>query len=516
MTTGGGDGNSPPHRRTFEASGDDVKIRQDEESGIFELRMPIASTGTVRNEGDDPLTRDEVDGMARQINDGSLTVGTFVDHGQTDISGPARYSIAERVGEWTDAEVTTREDGGAELLEATARMMDPDSLPDIPVRGHLGTVKELAVRDMSVPASIGWADDENAPGGVDLMEASVVGIQADRRTHSEASAGEVVARAAVDAGADADALVREVRAALNTDARQVVTVDGEDVDLTPREAMVTAAELAREKKDELDAISDCGTGAGTESAEAIINDAITAERIDDIAAYLTSHEEDVTGINDPPSDWSQEVWEGRTMGEDDDARCGPAQYALWGGTATGTALEWAQGKANEVAQAGDEELPYPNREMTDQDTDDDREVSTVLRNMEDEMSRMREDMEENTRLCREMHQEMMPEGGDEENAGDEGMDDDEDEDEEAQSADADDDADDGATESGDDRNADELEEEIEALRKELDAVREGGLTSDDVDVPGEENAADDADGEERDSDGQAENSGEDAVKSLIK
>jgi len=506
MTDASDDTNSPPHRRTFEASGDDVEVRApDDESGVFELRMPIASTGEVRNQGDDPLTRDEVDGMARQINDGSLTVGVFVDHGQTNISGRSRYSIAERVGEWREAEITTRDGSDAELLEATARMMDPDSLPDIPVRGHLGTVKELAVRDMSVPASIGWRDDDNAPGGVDLMEVSLVGIPADKQTHSQASGGvPAVARAAVSAGADPDALVREVRAVVGTETRQVVTVNGEEIDLTPPEAMVNAAELAREKKNELDVISDCGTGAGAESAEAITNDQITAERIDDIAAYLTSHEEDVQGITDPPSNWSDEVWEGRTTGDDDNARCGPVQYALWGGTATGTALGWAQGKANEVAEAGDEELPYPNRDMTDQDTDDDREVSTVLRDMEDEMRKMREDMEENTRLCREMHQEMMPEGdGEEENAGD--HEDDEDDEDEEQSADADDDA------TGDGRDADELREELEDLREQLDAVRDGGVTGDDVDVPG-----DDVDDEQRDTDEQTDDSGEDAVKSLLK
>lgn len=601
MTDTGDDTNSPPHRRTFEASGDDIEVRQDEES-VFELRMPIASTGEVRNQGDDPLTRDEVDGMVRQINDGSLTVGVFVDHGQTNISGAARYSIAERVGEWQDAEVTTRDERDAELLEATARMMDPDSLPDIPVRGHLGTVKELAVRDMSVPASIGWADDEDAPGGVDLMEASVVGIQADKRTHSEASAGEVVARAAVSAGADPGALVREVQAAVDTDARQVVTVNGEDIDLTPPEAMVTAAELAREKKDELDVISDCGTGAGAESAEAIINDQITAERIDDIAAYLTSHEEDVDGITDPPSNWSDEMWEGRTTGDSDDARCGPVQYALWGGTATGTGLEWAQGKANEVAEARDEELPYPNRSMdqndiddpefaegdavrwefdgrvhgrvagiheqftppdsdqtivgdegeavysiyewddslspprfqntpsepnvgkpqsslnesskdmppateenfagdsenamTDNDTDDDREVSTAIRGMEEDMREMKKQMDENTTMTREMHEQMMGDGGDE-YAGDDGMDDEEEEE-------------DGDNEEQSTQAA-KLEQELNDMQERLANIREGGVTEEDVDVPG-----DDDDGKERDTDEQTDNHAEDGAKSLIR
>jgi len=647
MTDTGDDTNSPPHRRIFEASGDDIEVRQDEES-VFELRMPIASTGEVRNQGDDPLTRDEVDGMVRQINDGSLTVGVFVDHGQTNISGAARYSIAERVGEWQDAEVTTRDDRDAELLEATARMMDPDSLPDIPVRGHLGTVKELAVRDMSVPASIGWADDEDAPGGVDLMEASVVGIQADKRTHSEASGGQAVARAAVAAGADPDALVAQVRQVVEhgrplgppgnpdrfdtfeecvnaladdpdlsredaericgaweqakADAdRNVVEVAGEDVDLTPPEAMVTAAELAREKKQELDAVSDCGTGVGADTARAVVNDELTASGVIDQAAYLTSHEEDVQGITDPPSSWSDEMWEGRTTGDSDDARCGPVQYALWGGTATGTGLEWAQGKANEVAEARDEELPYPNRSMdqndiddpefaegdavrwefdgrvhgrvagiheqftppdsdqtivgdegeavysiyewddslspprfqntssepnvgkpqsslnesskdmppateenftgdsennmTDSDTDDDREVSTAIRGMEEDMREMKKQMDENTTMTREMHEQMMGDGGDE-YAGDDGMDDDEEEDgdNEEQST-----------------QAAELEQELNDMQERLADIREGGVTGEDVDVPG-----DDEGGGERDTDEQTDNHAEDGAKSLIR
>jgi len=148
--------------------------------------------------------------------------------------------------------------------------------------------------------------------------------------------------------------------------RKVVEVGDTEVDLTPPDAMQNAAELGREKKSELDVISDCGTGAGAESARMwqsnrqITNDEITSERIDDIAAYLTSHEEDVDGITDPPSDWSTEEWEGRTTGDTDDPRCGPVQYALWGGTATGTGLDWAQRKANEVARARDEDEPYPN------------------------------------------------------------------------------------------------------------------------------------------------------------
>jgi hypothetical protein len=384
MTDASDDLNSPPHRRTFEASGDDIEVRQNEESGIFELRMPIASTGEVRNENDDPLTRDEVDGMARQINDGSLTVGVFVDHGQTDISGAARYSIAERVGEWQEADVTTRDNGDAELLDATARMMDPDSLPDIPVRGHLGTVKELAVRDMSVPASIGWADDEDAPGGVDLMEASVVGIQADKRTHSEASAEKIVARAAVEAGAEPDDLMREIRTAI-----------------------------------------------GAESAC-------------------------------PDSD--------NEMSEN---------------------TESAEG-----SQADQEQ-----EEQTDEQRAD----------MNESINRLVDLQEEQTDMLREMKQAM-----DDDKDGEDGEDDDDNEEEEGENAanganNENKEQSAGSDETNDKGADDELRNELEDLREQLKAVREGGLTAEDVDVPG-----DDPDGEERETDEQTDEFGEDAVKSLIK
>jgi len=393
MTDRTDDRNSPPRRRTFEASGDDVELRQDEGGGTFELRMPIASTGDVRNANDDPLTRDEVDGMARQINDGSLTVGVFVDHGQTTISGTGRYSIAERVGEWQDAEVTTRDGGDAELLAATARMMDPDSLPDIPVRGHLGTVKELAIRDMSVPASIGWADDEDAPGGVDLMEASVVGIQADKRTHSESSASEVVARAAVDAGADPGALVESV------------------------------------------------VGAGTD------RNTIMTDNSDESA---------------------------------------------------------------DEQNAGHEQDEQPGNQRAD---------------MSETMDRLVDLQEDQTEMLRTMIERMDDDDGDvdgDEDSGDGGEEDggeqtagDPDDEQSAADDDDDDATDDGRFVTVDvDQDAEGLEEEIEELREQLDAVRDGGVTEEDVDMPDAD--ADEATEERDTEENSTENAGEDAVKSLLK
>jgi hypothetical protein len=447
---------SPPHRRTFEASGDDIEVRQDEES-VFELRMPIASTGKVRNEGDDPLTRDEIGGMARQINDGSLTVGVFVDHGQTNISGAARYSIAERVGEWQDAEVTTRDDRDAELLEATARMMDPDSLPDIPVRGHLGTVKELAVRDMSVPASIGWGDDGDAPGGVDLMEASVVGIQADKRTHSEASAGEVVARAAVDAGADPDLLVEQVKAATrNLDDPQFS--EGDKVQWTWDDTPVH------------------GRVAG-------IHEEFTPPEADD----------PITG------DEGEAVYSIHEYDEDTEELSDTANVAKPESSLSPSDVEMP---TLDSTNSMTEQNPSEESDTTEEQTADDGD--TEQRGMEEEMREMREQMEENTTMTREMHEQMM--GGDE-NAGDDGMDEDEeDEDEDEQSVDTD------PTDADTDRDA--LKEEIEDLREELDAVREGGVTDEDVNVPGDD---DDGPDDEQDADeNSTDDHAEDGAKSLIR
>jgi hypothetical protein len=214
------------------------------------------------------------------------------------------------------------------------------------------------------------------PGGADWLEASIVGIPSDPRT-TTADAGEpALARAVAAAsdGFDPETFVREYRKAITAETvqeatpvhvdgqapatdRNVVEVGGEEIDLTPPDAVQNAATVALAKDDELE--PDCGTGAGRQSAQQIAGADVTAERIDDIAAYLTSHEEDVSA-DGPPTDWSDEEW----------ADCGNIQYALWGGTGTGTGLAWAQRKANDVAAAKGEDEPYPDRAMTDRNLDD--------------------------------------------------------------------------------------------------------------------------------------------------
>ena len=188
------DTDDPQHRAYHQPDPDDVEVRDlDGNDGTFAVRMPIASTGEVRNEGDEPLTRDEIEGMAQQIEQRS--VGVFLDHGSNmDVSG-SRYSAVGKVGEWEASEVIER--SGTDVVEAEARLMDPETLPAAAgsVREALAAVKSQVERDIALSSSIGWRDDDAMAGGVDLLEASIVGIPADPRTTTQGAAAEL-ARAA--------------------------------------------------------------------------------------------------------------------------------------------------------------------------------------------------------------------------------------------------------------------------------------------------------------------------------
>lgn len=123
----------------------------------------------------------------------------------------------------------------------------------------------------------------------------------------------------------------------------------EDVDLTPPEAVKNAAQAAIDFEDENDDIQDCGTGVGDKRARQIINEELSPEDFlggenTAIPDYLESHEEDVTAEG-PATDWSDE--------EMDD--CGNRQYAKWGGTGTGTGLEWAKETERKLQEAQEED-----------------------------------------------------------------------------------------------------------------------------------------------------------------
>lgn len=205
------DPDEPQHRAYHQPDPSRVTVHDlDGDDGTFAVRMPIVSSGEVRNENDGAFTRDELEGMAQQIEERGLSV--FLDHGKSELGG-SKYSAIGKVGEWTNPEVVGNNDSGEILVKADARLMDPETLPAATgtVREALATVKSQVERDMALSASIGWREDEDAPGGNDLMESSIVGIPADPRTTSDGAAG-VVARAAVEAGADPEQLVEEVQA----------------------------------------------------------------------------------------------------------------------------------------------------------------------------------------------------------------------------------------------------------------------------------------------------------------
>lgn len=131
-------------------------------------------------------------------------------------------------------------------------------------------------------------------------------------------------------------------------AKAEYEVGGETIDITPPEYMVAAAEAGSEAENDPDVSGDCGTGVGDRRADQIIGDEVGPEVLREIAAYLTSHEEDVIAEG-TPSGWTDEEM----------SDCGNRQYAKWGGTGDGRAKEWAQGKVNELDRINDTELTYP-------------------------------------------------------------------------------------------------------------------------------------------------------------
>lgn len=232
----------PAYRSLYDPRPDQIELRaaddgdEDDDAtdaGMMKIRLPIASTGEVRNEGDDPLTADELRGMADQVD--GLSRGVFPEHGHGDFVAFGQYSQFEKLGYWSDANILRDEarDDGEDLLKATANMPDPDTLDEATgtYRQALAILKAQAERGIPMSASIGWRDDEDAPGGVDLLEVSIVGIGADPRTVTEGGE-ELVARAAVDAGADPGDLVERVAAAVDPvdtdgDTERDTDTDGE-------------------------------------------------------------------------------------------------------------------------------------------------------------------------------------------------------------------------------------------------------------------------------------------------
>jgi len=145
-------------------------------------------------------------------------------------------------------------------------------------------------------------------------------------------------------------------------AAHLVDINGTEIDLTPPDYVVSAAEAALDAKEQYDTLADCGTGVGESRAQAIANADLapsdfTGGENTAIPDYLNSHSEDVSDISDPPAEWGEDTW---TDG------CGPVQYALWGGTADGRALEWFPDKEADLEAAMEAEAAAGDAQHSDE------------------------------------------------------------------------------------------------------------------------------------------------------
>ena len=442
------------HRARHTAPGEQIEVREvdtEERDGAwFAIRMPISSTIEARD--GKAFTRDRLEGWERQIDQG--TVPVFADHGKNSDVAASRYSAFGKFGYYENAELTER-NSGVDLVADTV-VLDPAALPEETgdYRKHLAILKAQAEAGMPITASVGWKEDtgdRDVPGDSDLIEGSIVGVPSDPRADSTASAEPAAMARAVSAatdGFDVETFERELRKL----ERAEYEINGETVTIDPPDAVVNAATVALAKDDELE--PDCGTGEGRRSARMIADDDVGPERIEDIAAYLTSHEEDVTA-DGPPSDWSDEEWQD----------CGNLQYALWGGTGTGTGLEWAQETANAVAEAKGEELPY-DRQMSDDTTEsgeqpDDTNEEQDGMDADEYRQSMLEMQRSQTEMLETLADAIRQDGEDEDGDGDD--DDEEDDDMDEESADT---GDERMVELGGEEMS--AREAVENLREQLD------------------------------------------------
>jgi len=270
-----------PHRRVHTPDADAVREVSDDDpdDGTWRIRMPATSTAEARDGV--AFERSKVEGFREQI--ASERIPVFLDHGRNANSGH-RYSAAGRVGYVANPALEER-DGVTDLVVDFV-LMDPDSMSDGAgwARDALTLIRDQAAAGLPIASSIGWSDDtgdRDLPGGSDLLEVSLVGVGSDPRTTTASADAATMARAvsAASEGFDVATFVRE----LNASERNTVEVGGEEIDLSPPDAVQNAATLALAKDDELE--TGCGTGAGDQSARQLASADVTAERIDDIAAY---------------------------------------------------------------------------------------------------------------------------------------------------------------------------------------------------------------------------------------
>jgi|APHM01.1.fsa_nt_gi hypothetical protein len=405
--------NTPETNRTVhEADPGEVEVRDPDgvdESGLFRIRMPVSSTGEARD--GDAFSRDRLDGFAEQLR--GERVPLFLDHGRGG-PGETRYGQLRKVGYWDDPGIQTRD--GADELIADAVLVDPETLDDDvgEIRSSLSWLRAQAESGLPISSSVGWSEDtgsRDVPGGADLLEISIVGIPSDPRTTTTADVARATrgaatcprefAAALAERGIrpfgppdgdgdefddfedcvetlmeDDDDLDREDAEAIcgswqqtEKGGRADYQVNGQTVTIDPPEYMTEAAEAGAAAENDPDVAGDCGTGVGDRRADQIINDEVGPDVVAEVAAYLTSHEEDVSADGHPRS-WSVEEM----------SDCGNRQYAKWGGAGDGRALDWAQTRANEVAEARGEQLPYPDRARRE---DNSMLADSTTRNIDD-------------------------------------------------------------------------------------------------------------------------------------
>ena len=117
--------------------------------------------------------------------------------------------------------------------------------------------------------------------------------------------------------------------------------DLSDIDLTPTKGMVEEAKKGKEWREEF---GRGGTEVGLKSANMIINNELTIERVKKMYAYFQRHEVDKQG-------------EGFTPDEDGFPSAGRIAWALWGGDA---GMSWSTKKRNQIEKEEKEEKGIKN------------------------------------------------------------------------------------------------------------------------------------------------------------
>ena len=102
-----------------------------------------------------------------------------------------------------------------------------------------------------------------------------------------------------------------------------------DIDFTPTQGMIDEAKKGKEWREEF---GRGGTEVGLKTANMIISNSLSADRVTRMYSYLQRHEVDKQG-------------EGFSPDEDGFPSAGRIAWALWGGDA---AVKWSERKRNEI------------------------------------------------------------------------------------------------------------------------------------------------------------------------